>query len=88
MSHATAKAAMFMSAGVIYATLGHDRITGLGGVARMAPTSVLAFALGGLALVGVPPSGAYLAKQLLLQAADETCCSKPRTRPSNGGGRS
>jgi NADH:ubiquinone oxidoreductase subunit 5 (subunit L)/multisubunit Na+/H+ antiporter MnhA subunit len=72
ISHANAKAAMFMSAGMIYATLGHDRITGLGGAARMAPISVLAFALGGLALVGVPPSGAYLAKQLLLQAADET----------------
>ena len=30
ISHATAKAAMFMSAGLIYAALGHDRITGLG----------------------------------------------------------
>src|SRR5271168_362481 len=29
VSHATAKAAMFMSAGLIYAALGHDRITGL-----------------------------------------------------------
>jgi multicomponent Na+:H+ antiporter subunit D len=72
ISHATAKAAMFMSAGMIYAALGHDRITGLGGIARMLPISVLAFALGGLALVGVPPSGAYLAKQLLLEAAGET----------------
>ena len=34
--------------------------------------SVLAFALGGVALIGVPPSGAYLAKELLLQAAVET----------------
>ena len=34
--------------------------------------SVLAFALGGVALIGVPPSGAYLAKELLLQAAAET----------------
>jgi formate hydrogenlyase subunit 3/multisubunit Na+/H+ antiporter MnhD subunit len=72
MSHATAKAAMFMSAGLIYAALGHDRITSLGGVARLLPTGVLAFALGGIALIGVPPSGAYLAKQLLLQAADAT----------------
>src|SRR4029077_13633826 len=30
------------------------------------------FALAGLALIGVPPSGAYLAKELLLQAATGT----------------
>ena len=72
ISHATAKAAMFMSAGLIYAALGHDRITGLGGIGRALPMSVLAFALGGVALIGVPPSGAYLAKELLLQAAVET----------------
>jgi multicomponent Na+:H+ antiporter subunit D len=71
MSHATAKAAMFMAAGLIYAALGHDRITGLGGVARALPLTVLAFGLGGVALIGVPPSGAYLAKDLLLQAAAE-----------------
>ena len=33
---------------------------------------MVAFALGGVALVGVPPSGASLAKELLLQAAAET----------------
>src|SRR5262245_62314992 len=34
ISHATAKAAMFMAAGLIYAGLGHDLITGPGGVGR------------------------------------------------------
>jgi formate hydrogenlyase subunit 3/multisubunit Na+/H+ antiporter MnhD subunit len=72
ISHATAKAAMFMSAGLIYASLGHDRIAGLGGLGRARPVSVLAFALGGVALIGVPPSGAYLAKDLLLHAAAES----------------
>jgi multicomponent Na+:H+ antiporter subunit D len=72
ISHATAKAAMFMSAGLIYAALGHDRIAGLAGIARALPMSVLVFALAGLALIGVPPSGAYLAKELLLQAATDT----------------
>ena len=72
ISHATAKAAMFMSAGLIYAALGHDRITDLGGIGRALPMNVVAFALGGVALIGVQPSGAYLAKDLLLQAAEET----------------
>jgi multicomponent Na+:H+ antiporter subunit D len=72
ISHATAKAAMFMSAGLIYAALGHDRIAGLAGIGRALPMSVIGFALAGVALVGVPPSGAYLAKELLLQAASGT----------------
>jgi formate hydrogenlyase subunit 3/multisubunit Na+/H+ antiporter MnhD subunit len=72
VSHATAKAAMFMAAGLIYGALGHDRITGLAGAARALPVTLAAFALAGLALIGVPPSGAYAAKTLLLQAASQT----------------
>jgi formate hydrogenlyase subunit 3/multisubunit Na+/H+ antiporter MnhD subunit len=72
VSHATAKAAMFMAAGSIYAALGHDRIADLRGIARALPMGVLAFALAGLALIGVPPSGAYFAKELLLAAATQT----------------
>jgi multicomponent Na+:H+ antiporter subunit D len=70
IAHATAKAAMFMAAGLIYKAYGHDRIADLAGAARSVPLSVLAFGLGGVALMGVFPSGAYLAKKLLLQAAD------------------
>jgi multicomponent Na+:H+ antiporter subunit D len=72
ISHATAKAAMFMTAGIIYASVGHDRIDGLSGIARTLPIVVLIFALSGAALIGIPPSGAYLAKELLLQAAADT----------------
>jgi len=72
VSHATAKAAMFMAAGSIYAALGHDRLEGLTGIGRAMPVSMLAFALSGLALVGLPPSGAYLAKELLLEAAAQS----------------
>jgi len=69
ISHATAKAAMFMAAGLIYAALGHDRVADLGGVARALPMTVAAFALGGIALIGLPPAGGFLAKWLLLSAA-------------------
>src|SRR5262249_9384464 len=72
ISHATAKAAMFMAAGLIYGVLGHDRVAGLAGIARALPVTLAAFAMAGVALIGVPPSGAYAAKTLLLQAASET----------------
>src|SRR5262245_1451131 len=41
MSHAAAKAAMFMAAGLMYAALGHDRITDLAGIGRALPVSGL-----------------------------------------------
>ena len=69
LAHATAKAAMFMAAGLIYAALGHDRIADLAGVARAMPLTIAAFALSGFALMGIFPSGAYVAKKLLLGAA-------------------
>jgi formate hydrogenlyase subunit 3/multisubunit Na+/H+ antiporter MnhD subunit len=69
IAHATAKAAMFMAAGLVYQALGHDRIADLAGVARALPVTVLTFAVAGVALMGVLPSGAYLAKKLLLEAA-------------------
>ena len=72
ISHATAKAAMFMAAGLIYEALGHDRMAKLAGIGRVLPITLVAFTLAGAALIGVPPSGAYAAKTLLLQAADET----------------
>jgi formate hydrogenlyase subunit 3/multisubunit Na+/H+ antiporter MnhD subunit len=72
IAHATAKAGMFMAAGLIYAHLGHDRIDDLAGAARALPVAVLAFFVGGIALMGVLPSGAYLAKKLLLASADES----------------
>jgi formate hydrogenlyase subunit 3/multisubunit Na+/H+ antiporter MnhD subunit len=72
VSHAFAKASMFMGAGLIAATLGHDRIGDLGGLGRVLPITVLAFALAGMSLMGLPPSGGFAAKWLLLRAALET----------------
>jgi multicomponent Na+:H+ antiporter subunit D len=72
IAHATAKAGMFMAAGLVYAALGHDRIDDLAGAARALPITVLAFVIGGVALMGVVPSGAYLAKKLMLDSADSS----------------
>src|SRR5262245_2325855 len=69
ISHAFAKAAMFMAAGLIAEALGHDRIAGLPGIGRALPITVFAFGLGGLSLMGLPPSGGFVAKAMLLTAA-------------------
>jgi formate hydrogenlyase subunit 3/multisubunit Na+/H+ antiporter MnhD subunit len=69
ISHAFAKAAMFMAAGLIAEALGHDRIAGLAGIGRALPITVFAFGFGGLSLMGLPPSGGFVAKAMLLTAA-------------------
>ncbi len=69
VSHACAKAAMFMAAGLITAALGHDRVAGLVGIGRVLPMTVFAFSIGGLSLMGLPPSGGFVAKWLLLTTA-------------------
>lgn len=69
VSHALAKAAMFLAAGVIAEAFGHDRIADLGGFGRVLPLSAAAFGLAGLSLMGIPPSGGFIAKCLLLTAA-------------------
>jgi len=72
LSHALAKAAMFLAAGSMSYAVADDAIESISGVAHRLPMSFLAFGLGGLSLAGVPPSGGFVAKWLLLTAAIES----------------
>ncbi|HVZ08597.1 complex I subunit 5 family protein [Rhodopila sp.] len=69
VAHAVAKAAMFLAAGLIAEALGHDRIAGLAGVGRTLPMVLFAFGLAGMSLMGLPPSGGFIAKAMLLLAS-------------------
>ena len=71
ISHALAKAALFLGAGLVVEVIGHDRLNGLRGMFRVLPLTVLAFGLAALSLLGVPPTGGFVAKWLLLTAAME-----------------
>ena len=69
VSHAFAKAAMFMAAGTIAQAMGSDRIVGISGIASRLPITIYAFGLAGMSLIGLPPSGGFVAKWQLLSAA-------------------
>jgi multicomponent Na+:H+ antiporter subunit D len=69
ISHALAKAAMFLAAGSIVHSLGSDQIVGISGIARHLPVSTYAFGIAGMSLIGLPPSGGFVAKWLLLSAS-------------------
>jgi multicomponent Na+:H+ antiporter subunit D len=71
LSHGLAKAAMFLAAANLMLRLGSDDISRLPGADQRMPVSVFAFGLAGVSLMGLPPSGGFLAKWLLLSAAWE-----------------
>ena len=69
LAHGVAKAAMFLAAANLLAVLGSDRLQRLVGVDQRYPVNVLAFALAGVSIMGLPPSGGFVAKWMLLEAA-------------------
>ena len=69
LAHAAAKSAMFMTAGTIFLHLGHDRIRDLAGIRAYLPITAFAYAIAGVNLMGLPPSGGFIAKWLLLTAS-------------------
>lgn len=68
LSHALAKTAMFMAAGNILWYSGHDNIVHLDRLAQRLPITIAAFAMAGVSLMGLPPSGGFTAKWLMLEA--------------------
>lgn len=67
IAHGLAKASLFLAAGEIQSTLGTRRISGLRGATQTAPVAMFAFAVAGGSLIGLPPSGGFLAKWILLE---------------------
>lgn len=69
VSHALAKAAMFLAAGNLILSTGSNRVDALAGVSRFLPFSLFSFGLAGVSLMGLPPTGGFAAKWMLLQAS-------------------
>jgi formate hydrogenlyase subunit 3/multisubunit Na+/H+ antiporter MnhD subunit len=69
LAHAFAKSAMFMAAGSVFLHLGHDRIKDLSGVRSSLPITVFAYGIAAVSLMGLPPSGGFIAKWMLLTSS-------------------
>ncbi|QSQ13134.1 complex I subunit 5 family protein [Myxococcus landrumensis] len=72
VSHAAAKASMFVAVGNIHQAVGITELGSVQGLAYRMPFTFLAMALGGISLIGIPPSGGFIAKWYLLNAAIQT----------------
>jgi multicomponent Na+:H+ antiporter subunit D len=69
VTHGVAKAAMFLAAGNMLRAAGTDDLRRLAGVGHRLPLSTYAFGIAGVSLMGMPPTGGFVAKWLLLKAA-------------------
>lgn len=69
LSHALAKSAFFLASGSVLRTVGHDRLADLRGIGARMPLAMSATALAGLSLMGLPPSGGFAGKWMLLTAS-------------------
>jgi len=68
-AHGFAKAAMFLAAGNLQSFAGHDRVAELNRVVHHMPATIAALAIAGVSIMGLPPSGGFNAKWILLQSA-------------------
>ena len=72
VSHASASASMFVAAGCIERSIGRDDLDRLKGLAHRRPLTFFALGLAGTSLMGLPPSGGFVAKWYLARAALES----------------
>ena len=68
INHSIAKVLLFLSAGIFTKVTGSRFIDDLDGVGRYAPISLTAFAIGFLAIEGLPPLSGFMSKLMLYTA--------------------
>jgi NADH-quinone oxidoreductase subunit L len=70
MTHAFFKALLFMAAGLVIHHLANEQdIRRMGGLRRTMPRTYIAFVVGSLALVGIPPLSGFFSKDSILASA-------------------
>ncbi|MGL6208545.1 MAG: proton-conducting transporter membrane subunit, partial [Paracoccaceae bacterium] len=72
LNHASFKAALFLSAGIVDHGAGTRSIARLGGLARLMPVAFVLAGLAALSMAGVPPLNGFLSKEMLLEQAVHT----------------
>jgi NADH:ubiquinone oxidoreductase subunit 5 (subunit L)/multisubunit Na+/H+ antiporter MnhA subunit len=72
LTHATYKSAMFFAVGNFEEKAGSSRLDKLVGIARSMPKSGVAFLLAAIAAISLPPTGGFMAKELIFEGALES----------------
>jgi multicomponent Na+:H+ antiporter subunit D len=69
VAHAFGKITLFFAAGAIYVAAKKTEISQLSGIGRRMPWTMTAFAIGGLSMVGVPPTAGFVSKWYMIAGA-------------------
>jgi len=69
VSHALAKALLFLAAGYMIYKVGSKSITSLNGLGKKMPLTSFAFVIGTFSLIGLPPFAGFMSKLLIVYAA-------------------
>lgn len=70
-AHAFGKITLFFAAGSIYTAAHKTEISQLNGIGKRMPITMVAFGIGALSMIGVPPTAGFLGKWYILSAAME-----------------
>lgn len=69
--HAFGKITLFFCAGAIFVATGKKNISEMTGIGRRMPVTMMAFFIGALSIIGMPPCGGFLSKWFLVLGALE-----------------
>ena len=69
ISHAFGKITLFFCAGAILVSLHKKNVSDLDGVGKKIPITMIAFFIGSLSIIGLPPTGGTWSKLLIVQGA-------------------
>lgn len=83
LNHATFKAALFMTAGIVDHEAHTRDIRRLGGLRQLMPLSFTIALIAGLSMAGIPPFNGFISKEMMLEAAiHSTWMGNPYIIPS------
>lgn len=69
LAHAFAKASLFLAVGIYVMAVGNDERSSMVDLVARLPMTTFAMGLAGVSLIGLPPSGGFVAKWMLLKAS-------------------
>src|SRR5690606_38533841 len=72
VAHAFGKITLFFAAGAIYTVTHKTEVSQLAGIGRHMPWTMLAFAIGTLSMIGLPPAAGFVSKWFILAGAMAT----------------
>lgn len=71
-AHAVSKITLFFAAGAIYTAAHKTHVSELDGIGWRMPWTMTAFAIGALAMIGLPPTAGFLGKWFMLSGANQS----------------